>query len=480
MQKVLIIFSILLFFGGPATPYVLAQESQLGADFRGERERIARDCGRFQLKTITGCAVTLFTDHPVHIAVGSIAPQNGFGAGLAFVTHYTPNESWRLNWNVDAVASNNGSWRAGAYMKIIHTPVVSIQPTDDSSSQSLGTDAMSGDDSSASSEAAVRPHSALNVYAQAISLKKIYYFGEGSTSLQAARSAFKEQETIVGSSGILPVGRKLHFALYGEANGRFVDVRGAFGQDSPSTTQLFNNNTAPGLVSQPGFAQLGEGVRLNPRLLNDHVQLNYSFLFQQFLAPSDSVYSFRRWTLDLGHTFPLYGKSVAAPPDFNGPDQCSKTPGGKCPAISTSRDRKGSVGVRLLISESIAGAGSVVPFYLQPTLGGSDLNGSSYLPSFQDYRFRAPNLLLIRESFEHSIWGPFGFNFMADEGKVALTRGTIDLEDLKHSYAAGITIRAGGLPVLRMLFAWGGGETDHTIATVDPSLLGGSARPSLF
>src|SRR5271157_2711787 len=85
---------------------VVAQESQLGADFRGEHERVAQACGN-GFKGIFGCAEELFTDHPLHIAVGSIAPENGFGAGGAFVAHYTPNENWRLSWDVDAIGSGN-------------------------------------------------------------------------------------------------------------------------------------------------------------------------------------------------------------------------------------------------------------------------------------------------------------------------------------------------------------------------------------
>jgi len=88
--------------------------------------------------------------------------------------------------------------------------------------------------------------------------------------------------------------------------------------------------------------------------------------------------------------------------------------------------------------------------------------------------------LLLRENFEHSIWGPLGFSFMADQGKVALTRGDVDFQNLKHSFAAGLTLRAGGFPQVFFLFAWGGNEGTHTIGTVNTSLLGGSARPSLF
>src|SRR5258708_20876258 len=62
-----------------------------------------------------------FSVKPVHIAVGSIAPQNGFGAGLAYLGHKTT-DNWRIGWNSDAIGSINGSWRAGFYLKFLDTP----------------------------------------------------------------------------------------------------------------------------------------------------------------------------------------------------------------------------------------------------------------------------------------------------------------------------------------------------------------------
>ena len=41
-------------------------------------------------------------------------------------------------------------------------------------------------------------------------------------------------------------------------------------------------------------------------------------------------------------------------------------------------------------------------------------------------------------------------------------------------------MHAGGLPVVYLLFAWGGNEGNHTIFQVSDVLLGGSSRPSLF
>jgi len=132
-----------------------------------------------------------------------------------------------------------------------------------------------------------------------------------------------------------------------------------------------------------------------------------------------------------------------------------------------------------LLSESITSGASVVPFYFQQTLGGKDLDGMLSLGSYDNYRFRAPNLLLLQESIEHSVWGPFGLKFMAEQGRVASTRGDIGFGDLKRSFAAGITLRAGAFPMVSLMFAWGGSEGRHTLFNMNTSLLGSSGRPPL-
>ncbi|MBV9155002.1 MAG: hypothetical protein JO097_01980 [Acidobacteriaceae bacterium] len=454
---------ILLFLAGS---FAHAQETQLQADFRHEKEDLQKDCSGSFFKAIAGCAQDLFTDHPLHIAAGSIAPQNGFGLGPAFVAHHTPNERWRLSWNVDAIATTNASWRAGAYMKAIYIPRENIGVITTTPGQPP------------KSNLSVREYPVINVYAQGILLNTIDYYGLGNFTPRSGETVFGMQETIAGANAIVPIVPKLKLSLFGEMNGRFVNIRPDVGEATPSIETLYNGPYAPGIATQPGFLQLGEGVRLRPILFSDHLQLKYQFTFQEFLAPG-SQYSFNRLSLDLSHEFPIYGNFLRFQrKEFNGPDECAVAPGGRCPAVT--RDRSGSFGLRFLYSESFVSTGNTVPFYFQPTLGGSDIDGNQFLPSYHDYRFRAPNLLLLRGTFEHSIWGPLGFVFMADTGKVALTHSEIGFNHLKHSFAAGLNLRAGGFPVASLLFAFGGNEGTHNIMYVDPSLLGGSARPSLY
>jgi hypothetical protein len=158
--KVVLIFCL-------ASTLAWAQESKLGADFRRESERVGDACGNFSLKGIPGCAYTLFTDHPLHIAAGSLPPQNGFGLGLAFVTEeHTKN--WRFSWDVDALSAvsvvnaPSGSWRAGGYMKLIHTPEEKIKVHVPEPGEPA--------ERTAATSSLVHPYTVFNLYAQAISL----------------------------------------------------------------------------------------------------------------------------------------------------------------------------------------------------------------------------------------------------------------------------------------------------------------------
>ena len=444
-----------------------AQESQLHAEFRREFSEIADNCGEVDAKKLTSCATTLLTDQPLHVAVGSIAPQNGFGLGAAFVTGFVPSENWRIGWTGDAVGAFGGAWRGGVYMKFVRTAVEAPRVV------------MNPGASTSTSGGALHEYPVFNLYAQAISLPTLTYYGVGPASSRDAKSFYGMGETIVGSTAIIPFAATaggLNLALLGEANGRFVDIRGGRTDDGTSIEQRFDETTAPGLAEQPGFAQFGEGVRIKPSLFSGHARLNYRGQLQQFIA-SDSTYSFQRWTIDLDHEFPLYRDSqIPRARETNLPNECAiDVSSARCPSVS--RNRTGAITFRAVLSKSHTSDASVVPFYFQQTLGGSDINGGRVLPSYDDYRFRGPHVLWLQESLEHSIYGPIGLWLAADQGKVAAENG--DFGDFLRSYMVGLTVRAGGLPAVVVSWATGGSEGHHFAFTISTSLLGGSSRPSL-
>jgi hypothetical protein len=447
-----------------------AQESQIASDLRREREHLAESCEP-SAKGAAMCAYSLLTESPLHVAVGSLAPQNGFAFGAAFTEHWTPNEAWRLSWSADAVAALGGSWRAGASMKMIHTPatsgVVVAAP-----GTSPGT-------------AVIRPRefTVIDVAWQTISLEQISYYGLGPDSRETDRTVFGEHQSTLGASIIVPLGQRagltwLRPSLLGGLNGRWIDVRRGQDHDGPSIETRFDDVSAPGLARQDAYLELREGVRLKPSIANGRIDLNYLIQAQQYHASGESRGSFHRWTLDLRHDIPLYRTAASTGPrDFNGPNECgtsAATP--RCPPLQLSRNRTGTAWFRLLRESSIASDGDRVPFYLQRTLGGSDLDGRRALAAFADYRFRGPRILLLQEGIEHSLWGPVGVFAQVEHGQVALPGAGFG--GLKTTTSLGLTIRAGGAPAIVFAFAWGA-EGHHVIATMDTTLLGGGARPSL-
>ena len=151
----------------------------------------------------------------------------------------------------------------------------------------------------------IHEYPVFNVYAQAISLPRVSYFGLGMNTTADAETSFGLQQGIVGGSAIVPVlgpARRWALSILGEVNGRFVDLQP--GQHGASIDTRFSEATAPGLSTQPAFTQFGEGLRFRPSLFDGHVNLGYTGQWQQFVA-ADSRYSFRRWTLDLNHEFPI-------------------------------------------------------------------------------------------------------------------------------------------------------------------------------
>ncbi len=355
-------------------------ESRLHRDFRVEGEAL-QACGKFNFGSLTDCGQTLVTGQPMHIAVGSLAPQDGFGAGLAFVEHKDFSSEWRMNFDVDALATDNGSWRAGAYTKAYRLPGRAIHMQ------------FPGGTTKPATTPLFTSAPLFNFYAQGISLNRVDYYGLGPDTTTLTHTTYGFTETITGVSLILPVAGPLaraKLAIAVELNGRFPALRGGTDSTLPSTYQLFNESTAPGLQRQTGYLEPSEGLRIEPALFKDHIRLNYLMEFQQFVAPSDGGYSFRRWIGDYSHEIPLYSllpSRLAARYTadraplmlYNGPDDCTgsgsnisvaraaaakPTPARPCPIVSTTQKLEGSITLRAFISESFADRGSVVPVLL--------------------------------------------------------------------------------------------------------------------
>jgi hypothetical protein len=483
-------------------------ESYFGTVFSIQRDDIQSGCkttlGATEEKKplkvwVPGCLMPIFHGNKgLYPSFANLPPGNGLALGVVFKdTEMNPCSlpSWRFDYQADSQRSFNGSWTAGGFLTMKLAPASEPKPCGSASrlTNAPGTNAVtpgSTNSPPSSKKPTIWLHPPvvrqgpipkhlpnlgenetkllLNFYAFHTSLNQITFFGIGPDTVPADRAFFGLRETVTGANAdvLLPWG----FHFLGELNGRWPKIDPRLGQSSPSIEQVYSEATAPGLAQQPGFVQPGEGLEFLRHAgglgqganFGASYDFDWAVKFQQFFAPSASTYSFRRLTIDA--TNEIHLKKRFTPKE-----------GG-----ASTDETFGTLQLGGWLSESIVPAGHVVPFYFQPTLGGGDIDKQRTLASYADYRFRAPNALLFWAQYEHPLpkYSFLGLLFRADSGKVATARGNLDLSHLRHTYGAGFTVRALDFPYLTFMYAWGGGEGNHTIADLNLSAIAPGGGPA--
>jgi len=464
--------SVLLLAGCCAAQSTGGNQSYFAAIFSDEWKNISTGCSRTDAtgtvplsKYVPNCLENFFHGNKgIFASFENLPPGNGFALGAAFKDSELNTKSWRMNYQLDAQGSVNGSWTSGGTLTMRRSPsldndqkhpkppVVVVHGPLPKNLPELG-----------ENESTL----ILNLYAFHTSLNQVTYYGIGPDTSLADRAYFGMRETVTGINADKLL--KYGFHLLGEVNGRWPEIGGRHGQSSPSIEQLYSEANTPGLTTQPGFLQFGEGLQYRNHVgglgkdasLGVNADLDYGVHFQQFIAAGNSEFSFRRLTIDVTNDLHLLKKYTPK----NG---------------SPTSEQIGTLELHGWLAESITPAGHFVPFYFQPTLGGGDIDKERNLASFADYRFRAPNALLLRAQYEQPLpkISFLGVVFRAETGKVANSRGDIDLTHLRHSFGTGLSLRAGNFPYLIFMYAWAGGEGHHTFADLNLSAIsstGGSA-----
>jgi outer membrane protein assembly factor BamA len=116
-------------------------------------------------------------------------------------------------------------------------------------------------------------------------------------------------------------------------------------------------------------------------------------------------------------------------------------------------DKKRVIAARVRGISTAAPDGQDVPFYFQPTLGGSDS-----LRSYADYRLRDRNVLFMNVEYRWEAFSGLDMALFSDWGKVAPGGEDLNLSSLKHAYGLGFRFNTYKTVFLRFDIAAGGGE----------------------
>jgi hypothetical protein len=362
-----------------------------------------------QYGTLQDVVVDIFVGRGLHPTIGTIVPEGGAAFGLALNNewHVSDAPHSRFTTSVEGRVSVEGFWAAGA---VAHIPVDWYRTSE------VGSYRMP------QVTAAVRH----------FDLPRLPFYGLGIDSSRDDRSLYALTETELPILVDFPLGSGLTLS---------AQLNTLFAASDPSFTFVsrFSQATAPGIDAStthlvPGLAvtyrspQALYGFSGEGRVSYEAYQTlsGGSFTFDRVKARMAVHYGFEEQPFAQA-SFPylrsLLGSSTV------------------------------SVDANLVISEPRSH--NAVPFYLQPTLGGGDINNENWLRSYTNYRFRAPNTVAFGASYERRVIDPLGVFVFGQWGTVGDDVGDLDFDDLKYSVGVGLTIRLGGKALLEISFAWG-------------------------
>ena len=277
-------------------------------------------------------------------------------------------------------------------------------------------------------------------YARMREMSQLGFFGVGIDSGLRDRTTFLLRDPVVGALASVRVGRWI--AIGGRLEEVWPDVGAGRSTIYPTIGTRFGADDAPGLNEQPRFGRYQGFVEFKaPASIGQALSQGgrYRIAYAVFEDQQFDRFTFLRLDLEAQHKFALFGPHRR-------------------------------LALHGWIATTDVEAGNDVPFFLQPTLGGSgqlrsvgeDLMGSDgshgTLRGFNNFRFRDRNLLLLQAEYRIPVWGPFDASVFVDAGKVASRPADLNLAGLKHNYGFSVSMMRGPMAVARAEVGVGGGE----------------------
>jgi outer membrane protein assembly factor BamA len=243
---------------------------------------------------------------------------------------------------------------------------------------------------------------------------QMQYYGPGPVSAKTGRSNFRlEDSAFTLVTGVKP-DRRLRMGVIGG----FVETNVGPGTDRRyvSTEQVYGPAVTPGIDRQTDFLQGGVFGQFDYRDIPAGPRSGGNYI-ARFLYNKDSDlkrHTFRKLDVELQQYFPLF-------------------------------NARRVIALRGRSELTYANPGQTVPFYLQPTLGGSnDLRG------FRPFRFYDDNMLVFNAEYRYEIFAGMDMAIFADAGKVFHSKSQLNLHDLEGAYGVGMRFNARNAVFMRI------------------------------
>jgi hypothetical protein len=435
------------------------------------------------------CLEAYFSASPAHFTFSGMPPGNGVALGGVleqqnhFVSPYarsitpliTPGEPTRAVppdfqkgslWATDArlavIGSYNGSWAATGTLTLIPGRYKEEYRKDSDGSQYV---------CHRFGFLCTKTVPAVHLEASHRSLQTVAFYGLGPRS-PAVKYTFHQNDTYGSLAGNLPLTEWLNFS--GAFEYRETELPPTTAANSVNGN--FDSGTAPGLQTQPGFVHsqlalnsaptfhIAPTINVDDDNRNGPLMVHYFILtlrnsgqYHWYAAQGQTSSSFQQVVFDGDEALQL-GSAVnrlTYVSDAKGPfarlyyHTLAWACGNKeidCNHREdvvlrvTHRCQYGTLDLRSHIVASRTGPASTVPFYLQPTVGGSDIDSRVSLRAFPDYRFRGPDSLALQTEYTVPIRDPLGLLLFYEAGTVGQAFSSLSLAHLRQDAGFGMTV----------------------------------------
>jgi hypothetical protein len=407
---------------------------------------VQTDCGDAVAKTnrstIESCAAA-YLQLPIQPVLKTIAPGGGFGGGLRFkhTFNITPKDNSKAPWKIKPMATAALSYNRFFFLE----GSLAFERPPFGCAEFINCKGLT-------TEEAFKAE----FFLRRVEAPGLDFYGIGNSTTRLTHVLYNERWDEGGINIVNPATTWL------DVGGAISYLRPNIGPITngsfPSIGTEFSNLTAPGLTSQPAF--LHYRIYVEPHYPGDvPYMLNYVLAYEYYHDLDYGELSFHKFNADVTNTFPLkihHNFKV----DANKPRPVRDWFCG-LPRGANKVCQFGDFTVRGVLTLETAAAGQTVPFYLQPTLGGADLQDLDTLRGFADYRFRAPNLMYVQAEYGHTLpWKLQWLKFLTfyDVGRVGNTAGDLGFDELHHDIGLGISVSAANREIARVYIAFGTGE----------------------
>ncbi len=257
-------------------------------------------------------------------------------------------------------------------------------------------------------------HAYVDLYAFRSDYTRLDYYGEGPNSKKSGRTDYRMERT--GGLGTVAARPMPRLRIGGWGGYTFINVGPGTSSRLASTDAVYAPASTPGLDLQTNYAHGGpfaeydyRDSRTLPRHGGDYLARYEWFADQRF-----DRFNFRRFSADVRQYIPFLNATHG-------------------------------FALRGRTELSYTDSGQVVPFYMQPVLGGGD-----ELRGFRPFRFYDDNLILLQGEYRWDLMTGVDMAIFTDQGKVFHDHSQFNLHNLEGSYGFGFRFNNRETNVMRL------------------------------